>query len=146
MNEGEVTAVAVGIFIVVISYFSIKSELPGIIALLKLPALAQKPAFQDGSTRTLQAQIDGKEKEIKVTTLDDLLTKMMSTKKKGILYLDEDRKGGRNIEMELSSDDEDDYMRLKLLHGEETLRDQQFNLDKDISGPFHFVSEALRDV
>ncbi len=146
MNEGEVTAVAVGIFIVVISYFSIKSELPGIIALLKLPALAQKPAFQDGSTRTLQAQIDGKEKELKVTTLDDLLTKMMSTKKKGILYLDEDRKGGRNIEMELSSDDEDDYMRLKLLHGEETLRDQQFNLDKDISGPFHFVSEALRDV
>ena len=146
MNEGEVTAVAVGIFIVVISYFSIKSELPGVIALLKLPALAQKPAFQDGSTRTLQAQIDGKEKELKVTTLDDLLTKMMSTKKKGILYLDEDRKGGRNIEMELSSDDEDDYMRLKLLHGEETLRDQQFNLDKDISGPFHFVSEALRDV
>ena len=146
MDEGDVTAVAVGIFIVVISYFSIKSELPGIIALLKLPALAQKPAFQDGSTRTLQAQIDGKEKELKVTTLDDLLTKMMSTKKKGILYLDEDRKGGRNIEMELSSDDEDDYMRLKLLHGEETLRDQQFNLDKDISGPFHFVSEALRDV
>lgn len=146
MDEGDVIAVAVGIFIVVISYFSIKSELPGVIALLKLPALAQKPAFQDGSTRTLQAQIDGKEKELKVTTLDDLLTKMMSTKKKGILYLDEDRKGGRNIEMKLSSDDEDDYMRLKLLHGEETLRDQQFNLDKDISGPFHFVSEALRDV
>ena len=47
---------------------------------------------------------------------------------------------------QLTSDDEDDYMRLKLLHGEETLRDQQFNLDKDISGPFHFISEALRDV
>ena len=146
MDEGDVIAVAVGIFIVVISYFSIKSELPGVIALLKLPALAQKPAFQDGSTRTLQAQIDGKEKELKVTTLDDLLTKMMSTKKKCILYLDGDRKGGRNIEMELTSDDDDDYMRLKLLHGEETLRDQQFNLDKDISGPFHFISEALRDV
>ena len=146
MDEGRVILCGVAIFIVVISYFSIKSELPGVIALLKLPALAQKPAFQDGSTRTLQAQIDGKEKELKVTTLDDLLTKMMSTKKKGILYLDEDRKGGRNIEMELTSDDEDDYMRLKLLHGEETLRDQQFNLDKDISGPFHFISEALRDV
>ena len=146
MDEGSVILCGVAIFIVVISYFSIKSELPGVIALLKLPALAQKPAFQDGSTRTLQAQIDGKEKELKVTTLDDLLTKMMSTKKKGFLYLDEDRKGGRNIEMELTSDDEDDYMRLKLLHGEETLRDQQFNLDKDISGPFHFISEALRDV
>ena len=146
MDEGSVILCGVAIFIVVISYFSIKSELPGVIALLKLPALAQKPAFQDGSTRTLQAQIDGKEKELKVTTLDDLLTKMMSTKKKGILYLDEDRKGGRNIEMELTSDDEDDYMRLKLLHGEETLRDQQFNLDKDISGPFHFISEALQDV
>ncbi len=116
------------------------------IEMLKLPALAQRPAFQDGSTRTLQAQIDGKEKEFKVTTLDNLLTKMMSTKKKGILYLDEDRKGGRNIEMELTSDDEDDYMRLKLLHGEETLRDQQFNLDKDLIGPFQFVSEALEDV
>ena len=139
-------AVAVRLSIVAIFYFSTKGELPGVISLLKLAALAQKPAFQDGSTRTLQAQIDGKEKELKVTTLDSLLTKMMSTKKKGILYLDEDRKGGRNIEMELTSDDEDDYMRLKLLHGEETLRDQQFNLDKDISGPFHFVSEALRDV
>ena len=146
MDEGSVILCGVAIFIVVISYFSIKSELPGVIALLKLPALAQKPAFQDGSTRTLQAQIDGKEKELKVTTLDDLLTKMMSTKKKGILYLDEDRKGGRNIEMDHPSDAEADYMRLKLLHGEETLRDQQFNLDKDISGPFHFISEALRDV
>jgi len=146
MDEEIVIGLGVTIFIVVFFYFNIKSELSEFIELLKLPALAQRPAFQDGSTRTLQAQIDGKEKEFKVTTLDNLLTKMMSTKKKGILYLDEDRKGGRNIEMELTSDDEDDYMRLKLLHGEETLRDQQFNLDKNPSGPFHFISEALRDV
>ena len=146
MDEGSAIGFGVLIFIVVFSYFSIKSELPEVISLLKLPALAQKPAFQDGSTRTLQAQIDGKEIELKVTTLNDLLTKMMSTKKKGILYLDEGRKGGRNLEMELTSGEEDDYMRLTLLHGEETLRDQKFNLDKDISGPFQFVSEALRDV
>jgi len=62
MDEDIVIGLGVTIFIVVFFYFNIKSELSEFIELLKLPALAQRPAFQDGSTRTLQAQIDGKEK------------------------------------------------------------------------------------
>ena len=137
--------IGISIFIFFILYHSIKKEFPEFMEMFKLPALAQKPAFQNGETRYLKAEIDGKEKDLKVRTLNDFFQQTMSMNSKIIVYLDDDWKGGRKLEMETTSSGGDDYIRITHSNGGSVLAEEKLNLDKNPVALFEFVADTLKD-
>ena len=137
--------IGLGIFAIYLIFHAIKKDLPEFMEMFKLPALSQKPAFQNGETRYLKAEIDGKEKDLKVRTLNDFFQQTMSMNSKIIVYLEDDWKGGRKLEMETNSSGGDDYIRITHSNGGDVLAEEKLNLDKNLVALFEFVADALKD-
>ena len=110
-----------------------------------LDAQAQK--FEGGS-RTFSVLIDGTiEKEFEARSTIELLTIISSFDGDSeLIYLEDTKEKGRQLEISFLGDKGgDDHVSVRELLGEELIREEIVNVEKDYFGIIDFVEETLRN-
>ena len=102
----------------------------------------------DEEGKSLRAQIDGKEVTLHIRTMMDFWKQTENIRESAKIYLEDTGKMGRNLDLTFTSsqDDEDDWLEIRYFDGEEILRTEKTNLDKE--GPFKassFVEEVFKE-
>lgn len=109
----------------------------------KLSEANKTEAFQ-GESKKLAVQIDGKEGIIEVKTLMDIFeSNLLDITDKGILYLEESHKMGRNLEFSYTNSQRD-VLEIRELTGEILINEQSFNMDLNLMAAIDFILVALK--
>ena len=145
MNSGEIGFI---LFIVLFIGFGIlkvirSGEGGEFLSFMKMMKKGQADAFE-GESKTLAVQIDGKAGMIEARTLMDILNQLSGIRERGILYLEDSGKMGRNLEFRYSSVGGDDYIEIREFAGEELIREQSINIEKNPMEAMDFISDALK--
>ena len=145
MNSGEIGFI---LFIVLFIGFGIlkvirSGEGGEFLSFMKMMKQGQADAFE-GESKTLAVQIDGKAGVIEARTLMDILNQLSGIRESGILYLEDSGKMGRNLEFRYSSVGGDDYIEIREFAGEELIREQSINIEKNPMEAMDFISDALK--
>ena len=145
MNSGEIGFI---LFIVLFVGFGIlkvirSGEGGEFLSFMKMVKQGQADAFE-GESKTLAVQIDGKAGVIEARTLMDILNQLSGIRESGILYLEDSGKMGRNLEFRYSSVGGDDHIEIREFAGEELIREQSINIEKNPMEAMDFISDALK--
>ena len=104
--------------------------LRGAIEFTKLAAKMENDIF-DGETKTFVLERNGKEKAVKIKTVNSAWNSIYSSPtSSGVLYYGPMRKNGLHLEFSAWSDGEDDFMTLIEKDGDKVIRESEFNLEK----------------
>ncbi len=96
----------------------------------KLAAKMENDIF-DGETKTFVLERNGKEKAVKIKTVNSAWNSIYSSPtSSGVLYYGPMRKSGLHLEFSAWSDGEDDFMTLIEKDGDKVIRESEFNLEK----------------
>ena len=120
-------------------------ELGEILSLLKMMKTSQDGIF-DEEGKSFRAQIDGKEVTLHIRTMMDFWKQTEDIRESAKIYLEETGKMGRNLDLRFTSSQGDDWLEIRYFAGEEILRTEKINLDKE--GPFKassFVEEVFKE-
>ena len=147
MNSGEIGFI---LFIVLFIGFGIlkairSGELGEILSFMKMVKTSQDDIF-DEEGKSLRAQIDGKEVTLHIRTMMDFWKQTEDIGESAKIYLEETGKMGRNLDLRFTSSQGDDWLEIRYFAGEEILRTEKINLDKE--GPFKassFVEEVFKE-
>ena len=147
MNSGEIGFI---LFIVLFIGFGIfqvirSGELGEILSFMKMMKTSQDDIF-DEEGKSLRAQIDGKEVTLHIRTMMDFWKQTEDIRESAKIYLEETGKMGRNLDLRFTSSQGDDWLEIRYFAGEEILRTEKINLDKE--GPFKassFVEEVFKE-
>ena len=147
MNSGEIGFI---LFIVLFIGFVIlklirSGELGEILSFMKMMKTSQDDIF-DEEGKSLRAQIDGKEVTLHIRTMMDFWKQTEDIGESAKIYLEETGKMGRNLDLRFTSSQGDDWLEIRYFAGEEILRTEKINLDKE--GPFKassFVEEVFKE-
>ena len=147
MNSGEIGFI---LFIVLFIGFGIfqvirSGELGEILSFMKMMKTSQDDIF-DEEGKSLRAQIDGKEVTLHIRTMMDFWKQTEDIGESAKIYLEETGKMGRNLDLRFTSSQGDDWLEIRYFAGEEILRTEKINLDKE--GPFKassFVEEVFKE-
>jgi|TARA_B100000586_G_C19852085_1_gene319059 hypothetical protein len=147
MNSGEIGFI---LFIVLFIGFGIlkeirSGELGEFLSFMKMMKTSQNDIF-DEEGKSLRAQIDGKEVTLHIRTMMDFWKQTESIRESAKIYLEETGKMGRNLDLRFTSSQGDDWLEIRYFAGEEILRTEKINLDKE--GPFKassFVEEVFKE-
>ena len=147
MNSGEIGFI---LFIVLFIGFGILKELRSgelgeFLSFMKMMKTSQNDIF-DEEGKSLRAQIDGKEVTLHIRTMMDFWKQTESIRESAKIYLEETGKMGRNLDLRFTSSQGDDWLEIRYFAGEEILRTEKINLDKE--GPFKassFVEEVFKE-
>ena len=147
MNSGEIGFI---LFIVLFIGFGIlkeirSGELGEFLSFMKMMKTSQNDIF-DEEGKSLRAQIDGKEVTLHIRTMMDFWKQTESIRESAKIYLEETGKMGRNLDLRFTSSQGDDWLEIRYFAGEEILRTEKINLDKE--GPFiasSFVEEVFME-
>ena len=90
----------------------------------------------DGETKILVLNKDGKERPVKIKTINDALNRISFKTKLSKLYLSPDKERGLHLEFSTWDNDEDDFVTLIEKDGNEIIRESEINLDKMGPGPY----------
>ena len=90
----------------------------------------------DGETKILVLNKDGKERPVKIKTINDALNRISFKTKLSKLYLSPDKERGVHLEFSTWDNDEDDFVTLIEKDGNEIIRESEINLDKMGPGPY----------
>ena len=121
-------------------------ELGEFLNFMKMMKTSREDIFDEGG-RSLRAQIDGKEVTLHIRTMMDLWEQTEDIKESAKIYLEETGKMGRNLDLRFTSSQDDDWLEIRYFAGEELLRTEKFNLDKE--GPFKassFIEEVFKEI
>ena len=148
MNSGEIGFI---LFIVLFIGFGIlqvirSGELGEILSFMKMMKTSQDDIF-DEEGKSLRAQIDGKEVTLHIRTMMDFWKQTEDIRESAKIYLEETGKMGRNLDLRFTSSQGDDWLEIRYFAGEEILRTEKINLDKE--GPFKassFVEEVFKEI
>ena len=148
MNSGEIGFI---LFIVLFIGFGIfqvirSGELGEILSFMKMMKTSQDDIF-DEEGKSLRAQIDGKEVTLHIRTMMDFWKQTEDIGESAKIYLEETGKMGRNLDLRFTSSQGDDWLEIRYFAGEEILRTEKINLDKE--GPFKassFVEEVFKEI
>ena len=147
MNSGEIGFI---LFIVLFIGFGIlkeirSGELGEFLSFMKMMKTSQNDIF-DEEGKSLRDQIDGKEVTLHIRTMMDFWKQTESIRESAKIYLEETGKMGRNLDLRFTSSQGDDWLEIRYFAGEEILRTEKINLDKE--GPFKassFVEEVFKE-
>ena len=147
MNSGEIGFI---LFIVLFIGFGIlkvirSGEGGEFLSFMKMMKTSQDDVF-DEEGRSLRAQIDGKEVTLHIRTMMDFWKQTEDIGESAKIYLEETGKMGRNLDLRFTSSQGDDWLEIRYFAGEEILRTETINLDKE--GPFKassFVEEVFKE-
>ena len=147
MNSGEIGFI---LFIILFIGFVIlklirSGELGEILSFMKMMKTSQDDIF-DEEGKSLRAQIDGKEVTLHIRTMMDFWKQTEDIGESAKIYLEETGKMGRNLDLRFTSSQGDDWLEIRYFAGEEILRTEKINLDKE--GPFKassFVEEVFKE-
>ncbi len=144
MNSGEIGFI---LFIVLFIGFGIlqvirSGELGEILSFTKMMKTSQEDIF-DEEGRSLRAQIDGKEVTLHIRTMMDFWEQTDDIKESAKIYLEETGKMGRNLDLRFTSSQGDDWLEIRYFAGEEILRTEKINLDKEGPAPASFFIEEV---
>ena len=147
MNSGEIGFI---LFIVLFIGFGIlkeirSGELGEFLSFMKMMKTSQNDII-DEEGKSLRAQLDGKEVTLHIRTMMDFWKQTESIKESAKIYLEETGKMGRNLDLRFTSSQGDDWLEIRYFAGEEILRTEKINLDKE--GPFKassFVEEVFKE-
>ena len=147
MNSGEIGFILLIVFWIGFGILKeIRSgELGGFLSFMKMMKTSQDDVF-DEEGRSLRAQIDGKEVTLHIRTMMDFWTQTEDIRESAKIYLEETGKMGRNLDLRFTSSQGDDWLEIRYFAGEEILRTETINLDKE--GPFKassFVEEVFKE-
>ena len=120
-------------------------ELGEFLSFMKMMKTSQNDIF-DEEGKSLRAQIDGKEVTLHIRTMMDFWKQTESIRESAKIYLEETGKMGRNLDLRFTSSQGDDWLEIRYFAGEEILRTEKINLDKE--GPFKassFVEEVFKE-
>ena len=148
MNSGEIGFI---LFIVLFIGFGIfqvirSGELGEILSFMKMMKTSQDDIFYEEG-KSLRAQIDGKEVTLHIRTMMDFWKQTEDIGESAKIYLEETGKMGRNLDLRFTSSQGDDWLEIRYFAGEEILRTEKINLDKE--GPFKassFVEEVFKEI
>ena len=105
---------------------------------------ARKTESYQGQSKTLSVQIDGEKGVIEVRRVTDIFeSQLFDIRHKGILYLEDSQKMGRNLEFRYTSDEEDE-LEIREFVGEELIREQIINMDYHPMEAIDFVSDSIK--
>ena len=147
MNSGEIGFI---LFIVLFIGFGIfqvirSGELGEILSFMMMMKTSQDDIF-DEEGKSLRAQIDGKEVTLHIRTMMDFWKQTEDIGESAKIYLEETGKMGGNLDLRFTSSQGDDWLEIRYFAGEEILRTEKINLDKE--GPFKassFVEEVFKE-
>ena len=148
MNSGEIGFI---LFIVLFIGFGKLKEIRSgelgefLSGLFWMVKTSQNDIF-DEEGKSLRAQIDGKEVTLHIRTMMDFWKQTESIRESAKIYLEETGKMGRNLDLRFTSSQGDDWLEIRYFAGEEILRTEKTNLDKE--GPFKassFVEEVFKE-
>ena len=148
MNSGEIGFI---LFIVLFIGFGIlkvirSGEGGEFLSFMSFMKQGHADAFE-GESKTLAVQIDGEAGVIEVRTLMDILNQLdVPNGKVGILYLEDSGKMGRNLEFRYYDYQEDDHIEIREFAGEELIREQSINIERNPMEAVDFLSDALKSV
>ena len=101
-----------------------------IIEFSKLAAIIENDIF-DGETKTFVLERNGKDKEVKIKTINGAWSTIYSSpKSSGSLFFGSKRENGLHLEFSAWSDGEDDFITLIEMDGDKVIRESEFNLEK----------------
>ena len=115
---------------------------------LKLKKARKVESFQ-GQSKILSFQINGEMGDIEVRNIVDIfdssfITRLMETLDKGILFLEDSRNMGRNLEFQFILVKDDWVLEIKEFVGKELIREQSINMDYHSSDARDFVTKSLK--
>ena len=147
MTSGEIGFILFIIFFIgfVILKLIRSGELGEILSFMKMMKTSQDDIF-DEEGKSFRAQIDGKEVTLHIRTMMDFWKQTEDIRESAKIYLEETGKMGRNLDLRFTSSQGDDWLEIRYFAGEEILRTEKINLDKE--GPFKassFVEEVFKE-
>ena len=100
----------------------------------------------DGEGRDLRAQIDGNEVTLHIRSMMDLWEQTEGISESAKIYLEDSGKMGRNLDLRFTSSQGDDWLEIRYFAGEELLRTEKCNLDKEGPAPASlFIEEVFKE-
>ena len=138
------------LFILLWIFFTIRhlkgnEEFRELLSFMKMMKTSQEDIF-DEEGRSLRAQIDGEEVTLHIRTMMDFWEQTEGINESAKIYLEEAGMMGRNLDLRFTSSQGDDRLEIRYFAGEELLRTEKINLDKDGPAPASlFIEEVFKD-
>ena len=115
------------------------------LSFMKMMKTSQEDLF-DGEGRDLRAQIDGNEVTLHIRSMMDLWEQTGGISESAKIYLEDSGKMGRNLDLRFTSSQGDDWLEIRYFAGEELLRTEKCNLDKEGPAPASlFIEEVFKE-